>query len=168
MAAAKLKLRLYGDSCLRKKAEPVKEVGVSERMLIEAMIETMYEHQGVGLAATQVGVPQQIFVTDIGEGPMAVINPRVIKRSGAVLLEEGCLSVPGVTVKIKRPQKIKVKYLDEYSKIVEREYTDLMARVFTHEIDHLRGKLIIDCAGWRKRSEFKKQIQKISAQSRAD
>ena len=95
MITTKLKIRLYGDPCLRKKSISVKSVGPGERMLIKAMLETMYEHKGIGLAAPQVGINEQIIVVDIGEGPFAIINPKVIKKSGSVKLEEGCLSIPG-------------------------------------------------------------------------
>ena len=86
-----LKIRLYGDPCLRKKSVPLKEVGPAERILIESMILTMHEYKGVGLAAPQVGINQKILVADIGEGPMAIINPHVVKKYGSSILEEGCL-----------------------------------------------------------------------------
>ena len=111
MITTKLKIRLYGDACLRKKSVSVKSVGPGERMLIKAMLETMYEHKGIGLAAPQVGINEQILVIDVGDGPFAVINPQIIKRSGSTKMEEGCLSIPGVVVNIKRPQKIIVQYL---------------------------------------------------------
>src|SRR3989338_6083888 len=101
MQATKLKIRLYGDPCLRKKSKSVKEVGSEERALIKAMIELMHESKGVGLAAQQVGINKQIFVADIGSGAMVFINPRILKKIGSGLMEEGCLSIPGVVVEIK-------------------------------------------------------------------
>ncbi len=165
MNIARLTVRRYGDACLRKKSTLVKDVGTGERLLIEAMFEAMHEHKGIGLAAPQVGINQQIFVVDIGEGPVVVINPKIIKRSGSSLLEEGCLCLPDITVEVKRAQKIQVRYLDEHNKVVEREYADLMARVFLHETDHLHGKLIIDYAGWRKKAELKEKLADIVSQS---
>ncbi|MCK5580231.1 MAG: peptide deformylase [Candidatus Omnitrophica bacterium] len=161
----KLKIRIYGDPCLCQKAEAVKEAGIAERMLFEAMIETMYKEKGVGLAAPQVGVNKQIFVVDVGEGPVVVVNPKVIKKSGCAVMEEGCLSVPEIVVKIKRPEKILVKYIDENNQLVEKQYSELMARVFLHEMDHLSGKMIVDYAGWRQKFQIRKQLEELSAES---
>lgn len=165
MNVPNLTVRLYGDACLREKCDPVNEVGVSERVFIEAMIATMREYKGVGLAAPQVGVIRQIFVVDIGDGPVAAVNPKIIERKGSAPLEEGCLSIPGVSVEVRRPRKIRVRYLDEHNRVVEKEYTDLMARVFLHETDHLAGKLIVSYADWRGKSGLKKQLQEIVRQS---
>ena len=156
-----LTIRLYGDPCLRKKSTPVKEIGPSERLLIQAMIETMYKHKGIGLAAPQVGINEQIFVADIGQGPFAVVNPRIIKKKGFSVVEEGCLSIPGVLVEIKRPETIVVRYIDENNRIVEREASELLARVIQHETDHLYGKLTIDYARWKDKGKINKQLQKI-------
>ncbi len=156
-----LKIRLYGDSCLRKKSTLVKEVGPSERMLIQSMLETMYQYKGIGLAAPQVGINQRILVVDIGQGPVVMINPQIIKKEGSGVLEEGCLSIPGITVKIKRPQKIFVKFLDEFNTPRESNFIDLWARAITHEIDHLNGKLIVDYAGLVQRRRLKKKLDEI-------
>ena len=162
MVKASLKIRTFGDPCLRKKSDLVEEVGPSERMLIEAMLETMYEHKGVGLAAPQVGINQQIFVADAGDGPMVVVNPKIIKRSGLGKADEGCLSIPGVTVKVNRPQKIVVQYVDQNNQRQEQELIDLKARVFQHEKDHLQGKLIIDYLSLPKKLKIQKQLKQIS------
>ena len=162
MVKANLKIRIYGDPCLRKKSELVKEVGPSERFLIEAMLDTMNEHKGVGLAAPQVGISKQIFVADVGEGPVVVINPKIVKKKGTESLEEGCLSIPGITVKVKRSQKIVVQYLDEMGRPVERQINDLLARVFQHETDHLNGKLIVDYASLSKKLKMKKQLKDLA------
>ena len=156
-----LNLRLYGDPCLRKKSSFVKSVQTGERMLIQAMIATMHKHKGIGLAAPQVGINEQIFVVDIGQGPFAVINPRIGKKKGKAVLEEGCLSIPGVLVHIKRPQTIVVQYMDENNTIIERQYTDLLARVIQHETDHLNGRLILDYASWGEKRKLNKQLEKI-------
>ena len=164
MSVTKLKLRIYGDPCLRKKSIPVKEVGVIQRKLIEAMIETMHDQKGVGLAAPQVGINEQIFVADTGDGPFVFVNPRIIKKSGSEILEEGCLSIPAVMVKIKRPTKVTVRYLNEFNQPVEEEYTELLARVIQHETDHLNGKLIIDYAGLGEKKKIKEQLKQIIEQ----
>ena len=140
----KLKVRLDGDPCLREMSSAVDSIGPGERMLIKSMIATMYDQDGIGLAAPQVGINKRILVVDIGDGPVAVINPAVLKEEGSCLLEEGCLSVPETTVIVKRSQKIKLKYTDEDNIVIEKDFDDLMARVMLHEIDHLDGKLIVD------------------------
>ncbi len=161
MITTKFSVRIYGDSCLRKKSSPVKKVGPSERILIASMIETMNDHKGVGLAAPQVGINEQIFVADVGDGPMAFVNPQIKKKRGSEVMEEGCLSIPGVLVDIKRPKNIVVHYLDENNKKVEREFDGLLARVIQHETDHLKGKLIIDYAGWYQKLKLKRQLKDI-------
>lgn len=163
MAISVLKIRLYGDPCLRKKSIPVAEVGAGERMLIKSMIATMHQAKGIGLAAPQVGINQRIFVTDIGAGPLAVINPRIIKKSGSAVLEEGCLSIPEVTVLVKRPQRITVRYTDEHNRTKEMTCEDLLARVVQHETDHLDGKLIIDYASHREKAGFRDRLKALEA-----
>lgn len=135
-------------------------------MLIASMIETMYEHKGVGLAAPQVGINEQIFVADIGDGPFAVINPHISKKRGLDAMEEGCLCMPGVVVKVRRHKKIFVSYIDENNEKIERECDGLLARVFQHETDHLHGKLLIDYASWAKKLKLKKQLAEIRKQSK--
>jgi len=166
LSTYELKLKFYGDPCLRKKSASVQSIGTGERMLIQAMISTMHKHKGIGLAAPQVGINEQIFVVDIGQGPFVVINPRITKRKGGEVLEEGCLSLPGILVKIKRSKTISVQYMDENNQVIEKEFTDLLARVFQHETDHLNGRLIIDYAGWRAKSKLRHQLQKIEEDSK--
>jgi len=144
---------------------PVKEVGPVERLLIKSMILTMHNHKGIGLAAPQVGLNQRIIVLDVGQGPMAVINPQILKKSGSEVLEEGCLSLPGVTLPIKRAQRIKIKYIDENNAEVEAECEDLMARVIQHETDHLDGKLILDYAGKDEKKQLEEQLKEIQQRS---
>ena len=161
MIITKLKVRLYGDPILRQKALEVKEVGPAERILIASMIETMHGHKGIGLAAPQVGVSEQIFVADIGEGPVVVVNPKIIARGGQEVREEGCLSIPGIVLNVKRPKKIRVRYLNEDNQTIERDYSDLLARVILHETDHLKGKLIIDYASLIQQRKIKKQLKAL-------
>ena len=163
MNPAPLKIRLYGDPCLRKKSEPIDEVGASERMLIQSMIVAMHEAKGVGLAAPQIGINKRLFVVDVGEGPMAIINPKIVKKSGSGVLEEGCLSIPQVTVVIERPEKITVQFIDEHNNPMEMTCDDLLARVIQHESDHLDGKLIIDYATEEEKADFKDQLNALEA-----
>lgn len=166
MTITKLKIRLYGDSCLRKKSSLVKKVGPGERILIESMVAAMHEHKGVGLAAPQIGINEQIFVADVGDGPIAVINPKIVKKKGLAVMEEGCLSIPGITVKVKRPEKIFVSYTDEQNNKVERELDELLARVFQHETDHLHGKLIVDYASLAQKIKLKRPLSEIRKKSK--
>ncbi len=161
MLATKLKVRYYGDAVLRKKATLIKDIGPAERMLAHSMLLTMHHYKGIGLAAPQVGISQRMIVIDIGEGPVVVINPYVVKRSGSNVMEEGCLSLPEISIKVKRPLKIWVSYLDEHGRKVEKVLQDLMARVFLHEMDHLNGKLIIDYASLPTRIKIKDQLKQI-------
>jgi peptide deformylase len=158
MIAGPLKIRTYGASCLRKISEPFKEVGVSERMLVEAMVKTMYEGKGIGLAAPQVGINKQLFVADIGDGPVAVFNPKIIRTSGQGVMEEGCLCLPDIVINVSRPQTIEVQYLDINNQRVRMSLKNLMARVFLHESDHLLGKLIIDYATEKEMAGFRSQL----------
>ena len=162
MIKSQLKIRIFGDPCLRQKSEQVKEVGPGERMLIEAMLDTMYESKGVGLAAPQVGINQQIFVADTGAGAIVVVNPKILKKKGSVSQEEGCLSIPGVTVKVRRPEKIVVQYFDANNRLVEKELNELLSRVFQHETDHLNGKLITDYASLSAKLKIKKQLKELA------
>lgn len=144
MAQPLLKVRLLGDPCLRAKSKPVKSVGIIERTLIAAMFEAMEDHKGIGLAAPQVGVNQQIFVVDTGKETFAAINPKILKTVGADVMEEGCLSIPHLLVSVKRPKTIDVEFTDENNELVQARLSGLTAKVFQHELDHLNGKLIID------------------------
>ena len=165
MTTAPLKVRIYGDPCLRKKSKPLKEVGPGERMLFKAMIETMRQAKGVGLAAPQVGINQRFFVMDVGDGPAVIINPRVIKKAGLCVLEEGCLSIPEVTIEIERPQKVTVCFMNEDGKLMEMACEELAARVVLHETDHLNGKLIVDYASHSEKVKFKDQLKALESRS---
>ena len=112
--------------------------------LIDDMLETMYEADGVGLAAPQVGVLKRIVVIDIGDGPIILINPKIVETSGSQTGTEGCLSLPGKAGTVTRPNYAKVVALDENMNEIEVEGTELLARALCHECDHLDGKLYID------------------------
>ncbi len=163
MSLSTLKVRIYGDPCLRKKCVPVKKIGPSERMVINAMIETMHQAKGVGLAAPQVGISQRFFVLDIGDGPMVIINPEIIKKTGSSVFEEGCLSVPENTFMIERPEEITVRYMDENNQEMKLACDGLLARVIQHETDHLEGVLIVDYASDEEKAKFKEQFGILEA-----
>ena len=140
-----LEIKKYPDPILRKKAREVKEIGREEKELIKEMLETMYRNQGVGLAAPQVGVLKRIVVVDDGEGPRVFINPKIVKKGGGKeVSEEGCLSVPGVFLRIKRWKEIEVEGLNENGEKVKVKARGLFARALQQEIDHLNGILILD------------------------
>ncbi|MCR5357212.1 MAG: peptide deformylase [Lachnospiraceae bacterium] len=137
-------IRVMGDEVLNKVCKPVKEVTPRIKTLIEDMIETMYDAEGVGLAAPQVGILKRIVVIDVGEGPFVMINPRVLETSGEQTGTEGCLSVPGKCGIVTRPEYAKVLAYNEDMEPVEIEGTELKARAMLHEIDHLDGKLYVE------------------------
>ena len=142
-----LEIKKYPESILRKKSIQVPEITPREIGLFEDMLLTMYTFGGVGLAAPQVGSPFQIIVADIGEGAIKLVNPRILKTKGEDKLAEGCLSVPDINVEIRRPSEILVEGLNEKGKLIEVKFSGLLARVVQHEIDHLKGRLIIDYMG---------------------
>ena len=137
-------IRTIGDEILRKQCKPVKEMTPRTAELIEDMFETMYENNGVGLAAPQVGILKQIVVIDVDDGNQYVlINPEIIEEEGSQTGQEGCLSVPGKAGIVTRPQKVKVKALDENMEEFVLEGEDLLARAICHECAHLHGQLYV-------------------------
>lgn len=134
-------IRTEGDPVLKKISKPVKELTPRLLVLIEDMLDTMYEANGVGLAAVQVGILKRIVTIDIGDGPIVLINPEIIESSGEQTGDEGCLSVPGMAGSVTRPNYVKVKALNEDMEEVIHEGSELLARAFCHEIDHLDGKM---------------------------
>ncbi len=138
------KIREIGDEVLRKECKEVTSMTLRTRILIEDMLDTMYEAQGVGLAAPQVGVLKKIVVIDIGEGPVVLINPEVVESDGEQVGDEGCLSVPGKAGQVTRPNHVIVKALNEEMEEITVEGTELFARALCHEIDHLSGHLYVD------------------------
>ena len=134
-------IRVQGDEVLEKVCRPVKEITPRIATLIEDMIDTMYEYDGVGLAAPQVGILRRIAVIDIGEGPIVLVNPEVIETSGEQTGEEGCLSLPGKSGQVTRPNYAKVRAFNENMEEYEGEGEELLARALLHEIDHLDGHM---------------------------
>ena len=165
MERTELKIRVYPDPVLRKKSALVKEASVWHRDLFSRMAQLMYDGNGIGLAAPQAGINEAMIVVDIGSGLYKLINPRIIWFSGRQVNQEGCLSVPGICIKVKRANKIKVKALDEFGKPLNIEAEGLLACVFQHEIDHLKGKLIIDYASLLERLRIKKALKKLDTKT---
>ena len=146
---ALLNIRVEGDEVLRKKCKPVKELTPRLKELIEDMYETMYEANGVGLAAPQVGVLRRIVVIDVGmeePEPITLINPEIISSDGEQTGEEGCLSLPGLSGEVTRPNHVICRALNENMEEIEVEGEELLARCICHELDHLDGVLYRDRA----------------------
>ncbi len=134
-------IRTVGDPCLTKVCKEVEEVNERTLTLIDDMLDTMYEAEGVGLAAPQVGVLKRIVVIDVGEGPIVMINPEILETSGSQTGSEGCLSVPGKAGTVTRPDYVKAKAYDEEMNEYVIEGEELLARAICHELAHLDGHL---------------------------
>jgi peptide deformylase len=138
------KLRIEGDEILRKKSKKIEKVDDRLITLLDDMVETMYENDGIGLAAVQVGVLKRAIVMDIGEGPVKILNPRIIENSGEQVFTEGCLSVPEVNGDVLSPEKVTMEYMTVEGKTETMLAEGLKAVCLCHEIDHLNGVLFID------------------------
>jgi len=160
------KIRIYGDPVLKKKAEPVTEINDEIKEILDNMLETMYAANGVGLAANQVGILKQLIVMDAGTKespkPIKIINPVIIEKSKEKNeYEEGCLSFPGVTEKIYRPAKVKIKFQDINNNEITIDFVGLEATAIQHEIDHLNGILFINRMSPIKRIMLDKKLKEI-------
>ena len=158
---AGLRIRLYGDPILRKKAKAVGTVTQAHQGILSEMARLMYEHDGMGLAAPQVGIDEALIVVDIGKGLYKLINPEIVNKGGRQVNQEGCLSLPGVCIKVKRAKKIKVLAEDAFGKPISIETEDLFACVLQHEIEHLKGKLIVDYANLFEKLKIRKKIKQL-------
>ena len=155
-----LPVRTMGDPVLRERARPVANFDKALRRLAADMVETMYDSNGVGLAAPQVGVSGRMFVFDDGEtGPMVVVNPELYDHEGEQDGEEGCLSLPGIYFNVKRAMKVKVRGSDVDGRPIELEGEGLLARIFQHENDHIDGILFIDRLSEETRREAMKLLR---------
>ena len=134
-------IRVEGDPVLTKISRPVDKMTPRIQDLITDMLDTMYEAMGVGLAAPQVGILKRIVVIDVGDGPIILINPEIIEKSGEQTGDEGCISVPGMSGQVTLPDHVKVKALNEDMEEVVYEGEGLLARAFCHELDHLDGHM---------------------------
>ncbi len=161
MEETALRIRLFGDPVLRKKSRPVGKITQAHRDILSKMAQLMYAGAGIGLAAPQVGINESMIIADTGCGLYKLINPRITKKEGWQVTEEGCLSIPGACIKVKRPRKIRVEALDEFAKPLNFEAEDLFACVLGHEIDHLKAKLIIDYASFLERLRIKKRLEEL-------
>ena len=159
MEKTELKIRIFGDPFLRKKSTEIKAVTLRHREVLSKMVQLMYEGDGIGLAAPQAGINEAMIVIDAGSGLYKLINPKIVKVGGSQVNQEGCLSVPGLCIKVRRANKITVKALDEFGKPLNIQAEGLLACVFQHEIDHLKGKLIVDYASFLEKIRIKKTLE---------
>ncbi len=136
-------IRIMGDSKLEKVCRPVKEMTPRLKELIYDMLDTMYDANGVGLAAPQVGILKRIVVIDIGDGPLILVNPELLEASGEQTGQEGCLSLPGQAGIVTRPNHVKIRAYDENMQEFELEAEELLARAICHELDHLEGIMYV-------------------------
>lgn len=162
---SKLKILEFPDPRLRTKASPVAELNDSLQKIIDDMFETMYAANGIGLAATQVNFHKRLIVMDVSEdksSPIVLINPSFKPVEGEKPYEEGCLSVPGFSEEVIRPDIIEITYTDRDGKEITRKSEGLESVCIQHEIDHLNGKLFVDHLGQVKREQIKRKIAKAN------
>lgn len=158
-----LEILVYPDTRLRTVAKPVETVDDSIRQLVKDMTDTMYEANGIGLAATQVNIHRQVIVMDLSEErnePRVLINPKIIEQGGEQTYDEGCLSVPEYYAPVKRAESIKITALDEQGEIYQLEAEGLLAVCIQHEMDHLAGKVFVDYLSRLKQDRIKKKLIK--------
>ena len=162
---------LWGTEVLERPSDPVTNVTDADVKLVRDMIETMYKAPGVGLAAPQVGVSKRIMVTDTSSGEkkdclFTILNPEIVVAEGEQYEEEGCLSIPGFSAQVVRPKKVALRGVDLHVKEIVLEGSDLLARAFCHEIDHLNGKFFMYHISFIKRDMIKRRIKKLMRQGK--
>jgi peptide deformylase len=155
-------IKVYPATVLRQRAHEVERIDSSVRSLIDRMTDIMYQADGVGLAAPQVGLSKRVIVIDVGEGPFSLINPEIIEREeDEEAVEEGCLSIPGIRIDVTRPKAITVRGTDEKGGTVVKKAEGMWARALQHEIDHLNGVMIIDHASLVQRTLMKTKLKRL-------
>lgn len=155
-------IRLYGDPVLRQRASEVVNIDGALARLATDMLTTMYEAPGLGLAAPQVGVQKRLFVYDVGDGPNVMVNPEIVESDGEWNYEEGCLSVPGLTWEIVRPNAVHVRGFDLDGNELSIEADELAGRMFQHELDHLDGVLLIERLDDEQRKAARKTLRELA------
>lgn len=150
-----------GEDVLRQEARPVSVFDDRLLKLLDDMVETMRKAEGIGLAAPQIGVSERVVVIELGEHLFKMINPEIIESSGKDVMEEGCLSVPGIREPVARPARVKAEYQDEHGDTYEIEADGMLARAIQHEIDHLDGVLFVDRISKARRLQLKKDLELV-------
>ena len=170
MSDEPLKIRVYGAPVLRKISDPVADIDGALKGLEDGMVDALYEYNGIGLAAPQVGVLQRMIIVDRSFGTevdntLTLINPQIISTEGSCIIEEGCLSVPKLYEDLERAETIFVRYLDIDGKERELEADGFLARIILHEVDHLDGILFVDRLGTAARVAITSQLRKITEEN---
>ena len=156
-------LKKYPDPILRKKSEEVSEITAEIKSVIREMLKIMIKSQGIGISAPQLGVLKRIIAINTKSGPEVFINPKICKMSKeADIMEEGCLSFPGLWLKIKRAKKVEIEALDETGEKIQNQAEGILARAFQHEIDHLKGVLSIDRISFWQRLKIRKKLRELA------
>lgn len=163
---SKFDIRVIGDPVLKQRANEITDIDGALVRLADAMLDAMYEAPGLGLAAPQVGVRKRLFVYDIDDEPMALINPEIVETRGEWTYEEGCLSVPGLTWEIVRPKEVHLRGYDLDGNQVDIEADELTARLFQHELDHLDGVLLVEHLSDEQRTDAKKALRDLMMSGR--
>lgn len=162
------KIRTYGDPVLKTKAAAIEDIDGKVIRLVGEMFDTLVESgNGIALAAPQIGVQKQVVVWDLGDDPLAIVNPQVIESDGEWVYDEGCLSIPGLYVEMLRPKQVLVRGVSLDGEIIEIEADELEARMFQHEIDHLNGVLMFDRLEGDQRKEALREYRLIEEQAAA-
>ena len=162
-------IRTYGDPVLKTKAAEVADINGKIASLVDDMYETLYDSDsGIALAAPQIGVQKQIFVWDVDDQQMAIINPQIVESSGEWVYDEGCLSIPGLYVEMLRPNHVLMRGFTVDGDEIEIEASELMGRLFQHEIDHLHGVLMFDRMTPEQRKEAMQEYRRIQEQPEAE
>ncbi len=157
-----IRIRKYGDPILRREVRLVEKIGAEEKEILSDMAKIMYENEGVGLAAPQIGIDRRLIVVDTKKKLLKLINPKILEKEGKDSLSEGCLSLPEIFVRVNRAKKIAIEGLNENGEMVRLDAKDFFARVIQHEIDHLNGILIIDYATKERKERIKNDLEKLS------
>ena len=168
---ALLEIKKFGCATLRKKATPVQEVTDETRKLVQDMFETMYEAEGIGLAANQIGVTERILILDVqphhpDSEPMVFINPEIIWSAGEYTGDEGCLSLPGISGEVTRPAQVRVRALKEDGTSFEMDLDQMGAKALQHEVDHLDGILVLEHFSVIKRNLLRNQLRKLQKEGK--
>lgn len=155
-------IKVYPATVLRQRAKEVERFDSSVRSLVDRMTDIMYQADGVGLAAPQIGQSKRVIVIDVGEGPFSLVNPEIVEREEErESVEEGCLSLPGIRIDVTRPKAISVRGVDDKGEMVVKTVEGMWARAFQHEIDHLNGVMIIDHASFVQKTLLKTKLKRL-------
>ncbi|MDP4648447.1 MAG: peptide deformylase [Ilumatobacteraceae bacterium] len=159
-------IRTFGDPVLASQAAAVTDIDGKVVRIVEEMFDTLYDSDsGIGLAAPQVGIQRQIFVWDMDDEPMVILNPTIVESDGEWVYDEGCLSIPGLYVEMTRPKTVLMKGIDMNGNEISLEADELEARLFQHELDHLNGVLMFDRMQPEQRKQAIAEYKKLSEQA---